>query len=125
MHPYALLPGIRLFRSASMVVFLFGFAVVTLSAFGVDRLLELKAGADQATSAKVLRFLCLAAGVLALVLLLAAGGARRSESSRFSVCSWIARVAARYARGRTGAGLAAAAVTTVASRTLLGRDDHA
>lgn len=72
---YALLPGIRLFRSASMVVFLFGFAVVTLSAFGVDRLLELKAGADQATSAKVLRFLCLAAGALALGLLLAAGGA--------------------------------------------------
>jgi len=72
---YALLPGIRLFRSASMVVFLFGFAAVTLSAFGVDRLLELKAGADPATVTKVLRFLWLATGVLALGLLLAAGGA--------------------------------------------------
>ena len=72
---YALLPGIRLFRSASMVVFLFGFAAVTLSAFGVDRLLELKADADPAAATKVLRFLWIATGVLALGFLLAAGGA--------------------------------------------------
>ena len=72
---YALLPGIRLFRSASMVVFLFGFAAVTLSAFGVDRLLELKADTDPAAATKVLRFLWIATGVLALGFLLAAGGA--------------------------------------------------
>ena len=72
---YALLPGIRLFRSASMVVFLFGFATVTLSAFGVDRLLELKGRADPAAATKVLRFLWVTTGLLALGFLLAAGGA--------------------------------------------------
>ena len=72
---YALLPGIRLFRAASMVVFLFGFAAVTLSAFGVDRLLELKAGADPAAGTKVLRFLWVATGLLGLGFLLSAGGA--------------------------------------------------
>ena len=72
---YAVLPGIRLFRSASMVVFLFGFAAVTLSAFGVDRLLKLSESADPAAATKVVRFLWIATGVFGLGLLLAAGGA--------------------------------------------------
>ncbi|MSR35404.1 MAG: hypothetical protein EXR95_02000, partial [Gemmatimonadetes bacterium] len=75
---YAVLPGIRLFRAASMVVFLFGFAVATLAAFGVDRLLELHASPDEAASARVLRFLWIAAGVIALGLVLSAGGALAS-----------------------------------------------
>ncbi|MEO8343446.1 MAG: hypothetical protein ABI536_06465, partial [Gallionella sp.] len=45
---YAVLPGIKLFRAASMVSFLFGFAAATLLALGVDRLLELRDGADAA-----------------------------------------------------------------------------
>jgi hypothetical protein len=72
---YAVLPGIRLFRAASMVVFLFGFAAATLAAFGVDRLLELHAGADEAAATRVLRFLWITAGVVALGLVLSAGGA--------------------------------------------------
>ena len=72
---YAALPGIKLFRAASMVSFLFGFAVVTLAAFGVDRLLELRAGADPDAASRVLRFLGIATAVLGVGLLLAAGGA--------------------------------------------------
>jgi hypothetical protein len=71
---YALLPGIRLFRAASMVVFLFGFAAATLAAFGVDRLLELRAGDDPASSRRVLRYLSIAAALVAFGLVLSAGG---------------------------------------------------
>lgn len=75
---YAVLPGIRLFRAASMAVFLFGFAVATLAAFGVDRLLELRADVRDASATPALRFLWIAAGVLALGVLLAASGALTS-----------------------------------------------
>ncbi|NIP60974.1 MAG: hypothetical protein GWM92_21130, partial [Gemmatimonadetes bacterium] len=37
---YEVVPGVRLFRAPSMAAFLFGFAAVTLMAFGVDRGLE-------------------------------------------------------------------------------------
>jgi hypothetical protein len=36
---YAVVPGIQLFRAPSMAIFLSGFAVATLAAFGVDRVL--------------------------------------------------------------------------------------
>ena len=72
---YGLLPGIRLFRSASMVVFLFGFVAVTLAAFGVDRLLKLDADADPAAATPVLRFLWTLTGVLGVGFFLAAAGA--------------------------------------------------
>ena len=72
---YALLPGIRLFRAASMVAFLFGFAAVTLAALGVDRLLELCRSADEAARRRVLRFLWIATGALGVALVLAVAGA--------------------------------------------------
>jgi len=37
---YALVPGIKLFRAPSMMVFLTGFSLATMAAFGVDRLLQ-------------------------------------------------------------------------------------
>lgn len=75
---YAVLPGIKLFRAASMAVFLFGFAAATLAAFGVDRLLELRGDSQNASATSSLRFLWIAAGVLALGVLLAASGALTS-----------------------------------------------
>lgn len=75
---YAVLPGIKLFRAASMAVFLFGFAAATLAGFGVDRLLELRGDLDPAASTGALRFLWVAAGVLALGVVLAASGALTS-----------------------------------------------
>jgi hypothetical protein len=39
---YELVPGIELFRAPSQVIFLVGFSVVTLAAFGVDRILVTK-----------------------------------------------------------------------------------
>jgi hypothetical protein len=75
---YAVLPGIRLFRAASMVVFLFGFAAATLAAFGVDRLLELRGEPDAAAATRVLRYLGVVASVVAFGLVLSAGGALTS-----------------------------------------------
>ena len=71
---YALLPGVRLFRAAGMVIFLFGFAAVTLAGLGVDRLIELKDDPDSAAAKGVMRFLWIATGVLGVGLLLAASG---------------------------------------------------
>ena len=75
---YALLPGIKLFRAASMVSFLFGFAAATLLAFGVDRLLELREGADPDDAARVQRYLWIATGVLGVGTVLAATGVLES-----------------------------------------------
>ena len=71
---YALLPGVRLFRAAGMVIFLFGFAAVTLAGLGVDRLLELKDDPDSVSATRVMRFLWISTGVLGVGLLLAASG---------------------------------------------------
>ncbi len=70
---YALVPGIRLFRAPSQAMFLFGFAVATLAALGVDRLL--RAGTEGAGPARqVHRVIWGGAGVMLLLALLAASG---------------------------------------------------
>jgi len=73
---YALLPGVSLFRAASMAIFLTGFAVATLAAFGADRLLALAEGeAEVGTEVKVLYG---GAGAAALLFVLAASGSLTS-----------------------------------------------
>lgn len=87
---YALLPGVRLFRAASMVSFLSSFAAVSLAAFGVDRLIGLAARAPGASTRpaapadpasdhplavrRLARFLWIATGVLGVGLALSAAG---------------------------------------------------
>jgi hypothetical protein len=73
---YALVPGIRLFRAPSQAMFLFGFAVATLAALGVDRML--RSGRGAAGGKQVQRVLWTGAGVMALLALLAASGALTS-----------------------------------------------
>lgn len=70
---YALVPGIRLFRAPSQVMFLFGFAAATLAALGVDRLL--RSGSESAGSAKQVRLVLWGgAGAMFLLAILAASG---------------------------------------------------
>jgi hypothetical protein len=74
---YRLLPGVRLFRAPSMVSFLFGFAAVTLAAYGVDRLLAVaRAGRDGSAESdrKLPLALWLVAGLLGIVFLLGQTG---------------------------------------------------
>jgi hypothetical protein len=73
---YELVPGVGLFRAPAQASFLFGFGVVTLAAFGVDRLLAESTGAvDEASSRRAQRFLWIAAALLGAGMLLAATGA--------------------------------------------------
>jgi len=72
---YELLPGISLFRAPSQASFLFGFAAVTLAAFGVDRALALARGAGGEKSETPVQYLWTAAGLVGLLMLLAASGA--------------------------------------------------
>ena len=72
---HAVLPGVGLFRAPSMAIFLTGFVVATLAAFGVDRGVVLARGADAAAWQRGFRTLLAGAGVVALVAILAASGA--------------------------------------------------
>ena len=69
---YEVVPGIRLFRAVSMSMFLFGFAVATLAALGVDHLLT--ANRTEHGVGRAQRVLAWGTGCLAVVALLAETG---------------------------------------------------
>jgi hypothetical protein len=75
---YEVVPGMELFRAPSLAIFLFGFAAVTLMAFGVERLLDLEAEGSEADWTRPGRFLWLASGLVILGFVLAASGALSS-----------------------------------------------
>ena len=72
---YEVVPGIGLFRSPSLAIFLFGFSAVTLMAFGVERLLDLEGKGSEADWARPGRFLWIASGVVLVGYVLAVSGA--------------------------------------------------
>ncbi|RMH17855.1 MAG: hypothetical protein D6701_07065, partial [Gemmatimonadetes bacterium] len=71
---YEVVPGIRLFRAPSLAVFLTGFAAVTLMGLGLDRVLALRARAEDPAWARIFRYLFVACGLLGLGMLLAGSG---------------------------------------------------
>ncbi len=75
---YEVVPGINLFRSPSLAIFLFGFSVVTLMAFGVERLLDLEGEGSEADWTRPGRFLWIASGVVLVGYVLAVSGALNS-----------------------------------------------
>jgi len=74
---YEVVPGIRLFRAPSQVMFLFAFAASTLAALGVDGILG-TVKSDDAASRKTQLALWIGAAGLGLLALLAASGALTS-----------------------------------------------
>jgi hypothetical protein len=73
---FYLIPGVRLFRAWSMIIFLYGFALATLGALAVQALLEwLTQPAAEAERGSARRALWIGAGVFATLALLAASGA--------------------------------------------------
>ena len=72
---YEVVPGIGLFRAPSLAIFLFGFSVVTLMAFGVERLLDLEERGSEADWTRPGRFLWGASGVVLLGFVLVVSGA--------------------------------------------------
>jgi hypothetical protein len=71
---YALVPGIRLFRTPSMVVFLFGFSAATLAGLGADQTFRAAAKGGDAWRA-VRRVLLVTTGLLFALALIASSGA--------------------------------------------------
>ncbi len=71
---YALVPGLKLFRAPSMVIFLTGFGIATLAAFGVDRVLAWTASKHPADGRTAQRVLWGAIGVFGLGMVLAQSG---------------------------------------------------
>jgi hypothetical protein len=71
---YEIIPGIGLFRAPSLAIFLFGFSVVTLMAFGVERLLELEGTGSEEDWIRPGRFLWVTSGVLLAGFVLVASG---------------------------------------------------
>ncbi len=75
---YAVVPGIRLFRAPSQVMFLFAFSASTLGALGLDRLLRLARTRADPGWPYVLKTLGAATAALAVLALLAGSGALTS-----------------------------------------------
>jgi len=70
---FYLIPGVSLFRAPSIIIFLYGFAVATLGALGLQRALEWAAnGADEQRSAR--RYLWITTAVFGVFALLATAG---------------------------------------------------
>jgi hypothetical protein len=71
---YHLVPGVKLFRAPSTIVFLLGLSIATLGALGLERFLE--AGREEPdTGRRVRRYLWGAVAALGLLTLLASSGA--------------------------------------------------
>jgi len=71
---YSVVPGIRLFRAPGMVIYLFGFGVITLASLGVDHLRTLVRASDQEGLARVQRVLWIGTAVLGVIALLVTSG---------------------------------------------------
>lgn len=70
---YHLIPGVKLFRAPSTIVFLLGLCIATLGALGLERFLD-AAGEEPESGRRVRRYLWGATGVLMLLALLASTG---------------------------------------------------
>ncbi len=82
---YAVVPGVRLFRAPDMVMYLFGFGLITMATLGLDRILSLvdggggtrasEAEAAESATARVRTTLLWFTGVVVALALLMASGA--------------------------------------------------
>lgn len=72
---YAVIPGLKLFRAPSMVIFLTGFGIATLAAFGVDRVLGWTASKHLSDGQNAQRTLWGAVAVFGVGMVLAQSGA--------------------------------------------------
>ncbi len=77
-HLFYLIPGVRLFRAPSLIIFLYAVSLVTLGTFGFERYLDWARGSDAGDRRAARLYLWCAAGVLLLLALLAQGGALTS-----------------------------------------------
>ena len=82
---YEIVPGVDLFRSPSLAIFLFGFSVVTLMAFGVERLLDLERKGSEADWVRPGRFLWIASSMALVGFVLASSAVERLSGALPSI----------------------------------------
>ncbi|MDX1568396.1 MAG: hypothetical protein R3223_11390, partial [Longimicrobiales bacterium] len=71
---YEVVPGVSLFRAPSMAIFLYGFAVITLAAFGIDRVLDVARRKPEGWRTGAERFVWIVAGIFGVLVLLSSAG---------------------------------------------------
>jgi hypothetical protein len=71
---YTVVPGIRLFRAPGMVIYLFGFAAITLAALGVDRIRQAVSEQEADTLARIQKVLWVGTAVVGALALLVTSG---------------------------------------------------
>ncbi len=74
-HLFYLIPGVKLFRAPSLIIFLYAISLVTLGTFGFERYLDWGRGGDAGDRRAARLYLWGAAGVMVLLALLAQSGA--------------------------------------------------
>jgi hypothetical protein len=72
-HLFILIPGVKLFRAPSLIIFLYALSISTLGAMAVQRLLEWRGG-DAADEEAVTRYFWIALGVTGFLAVLATSG---------------------------------------------------
>lgn len=77
-HLFYLIPGVKLFRAPSLIVFLYAVSLVTLGTFGFERYLDWARGGDAGDRRAARLYLWGAAGFMVLLALLAQAGALTS-----------------------------------------------
>ena len=74
---FYLIPGVKLFRTPSLIIFLYALSIATLGAFALERALEwARSSPDDARTTR--RYLWIATGVMGLLAILASSGALMS-----------------------------------------------
>lgn len=73
-HLFYLIPGVKLFRAPSIIIFLYGLSLATLGAMGLERLVDAVGGTDDERRG-VRRVLWGAVGIMLVLALAAASGA--------------------------------------------------
>ncbi len=72
-HLFMLIPGVKLFRAPSLIIFLYALSVCTLGALALQRLLTLR-GSDDDEARAVSRYLWIATGITVLLAVFASSG---------------------------------------------------
>ncbi|MEO5511946.1 MAG: hypothetical protein ABIV28_02940 [Longimicrobiales bacterium] len=72
-HLFLMIPGVKLFRAPSIIIFLYALSICTLGALALERLLALRGGDDDETQA-VTRYMWIMTGLTAILAVFASSG---------------------------------------------------
>jgi hypothetical protein len=114
-HLFLLIPGVKLFRAPSVIIFLYGLSISTLGAMALQRLIEWRAG-DSADARAVTQYLWILLGVVGVFALMGVSGgfAQMWRTTIFDPAMFGREGALAENMGRMKAGFAILFVLTAA-----------